>query len=51
MCARTDGANEVRDAARCLTRACAQRSLRDLYNETVREGVPGWAQSYLDKLK
>jgi hypothetical protein len=35
----------------CLARACHQRTLRDVYNDTVKEGVPGWAQNLLDRLK
>jgi hypothetical protein len=50
MCARTDGANEVREAARCLTRACNRRSLRQLYSEVLNEGVPDWANELLRKL-
>lgn len=54
MCARTDAANEVRDAALCLTRACHDRvpkSYRDHLNDTLQEGVPDWAQRLIDKLK
>jgi hypothetical protein len=54
MCARTDGANQVRDAADCLARACIQRtpkSYRDHLNDTLDEGVPEWAKDFLNRLK
>jgi hypothetical protein len=51
MCARTDAANELRDAARCLSRACYAQTLRGTYEDTVREGVPYWAQALLNRLK
>jgi hypothetical protein len=51
MCERSESAREVRDAARCLSAACHERTLRQLYSETVKEGVPQWAVDLLAKLK
>ena len=54
MCERTNGANEVREAAICLAMACfdkTPRSYRDNLNDTLNEGVPDWAKNLLDRLK
>lgn len=53
MCARTDGANELKEAALCLAQACldhAPASYRANLEETLREGIPEWARELLRKL-
>jgi hypothetical protein len=52
MCARTEAANQVREAALCLTQACFNtKTYRDHLDDTLREGVPDWAQELLNKMK
>jgi hypothetical protein len=52
MCERTEAANQIREAAQCLTEACFNtKSYRDHLDDTLREGVPDWARELLDKLK
>jgi hypothetical protein len=51
MCERTESANTVREAAKCLSRVCYDRTLRAIYGDTVKEGIPPWAAELLNKMK
>jgi hypothetical protein len=54
MCEQTDSANEVRDAAMCLSRACLDRapaSYRANLEETLKDPLPAWAEELLKRLK
>lgn len=44
-------AHEVKLAAEGLSRACHARTLRDLYDDVAKEGIPDWAKELLNKLK
>ena len=56
MCARSDAVQEVRQAAECLSQACAAiapplQSLRDHYNSILEEELPADLKRLIDRLK